>query len=85
MHPTEEISMPPGILAQLCPLLAELHSNYEIAQLLNVSEAHVQDYLGWLMQAFGVTSRVELLLYFYSVQSSSVANRNTAAAVKHAA
>jgi hypothetical protein len=82
MHPTEEISMPPGILAQLCPLLAELHSNYEIAQLLNVSEAQVQDYLGWLMQAFGVSTRVELLVYFCGVRGVSEASHASATTVK---
>jgi DNA-binding NarL/FixJ family response regulator len=81
---TERTQNATGILADICPLLAEGRSDEDIAQLLHVSEALVEDYLSWLMQALGVTSRVELLLYFYSVQSSSVANHNTAAAVKHA-
>jgi hypothetical protein len=80
---TERTQYPTGILAHICPLLVEGRSDDDIAQLLHVSEALVEDYLHWLMQVFGVTSRVELLLYFYSIQSSS-ANRTAADAVKPA-
>jgi Bacterial regulatory proteins, luxR family len=61
---SSEIWMPPGILAQLCPLVAEGMTDYEIAQQLSCSEDVISNSVAWLVKAFDVANRVELLLYF---------------------
>jgi DNA-binding NarL/FixJ family response regulator len=66
MHPTKEMRMPPGVLRKLCPLLVEGLNHWEIGQLLMLSEAAVQNYVEWLVHAFDVNSREDLLLYFLS-------------------
>jgi DNA-binding NarL/FixJ family response regulator len=67
MRSSEEILQPPGILAKICPLLTEGYDDCEIARLLDVDEAAVQDYVSQLVQAFNVNSRLELLFYFLRV------------------
>jgi len=51
---------PRGVLLELCPLVAAGLSDQQIAARLKVDETAVSEYISWLSEVLGLSSRADL-------------------------